>query len=72
VRQDVLNLDRLDSNEREESLYKIKLKLEQMSELPEEHNSETATFFGKKLSSSNSIKSSFNVWKKSLLLPLHE
>jgi hypothetical protein len=65
VRQDNLNLDGMNSKEREEAMYKMKLQLEKLAELPDENES-----FFKSIKSGNALQSQFSIWKKNLFIPL--
>lgn len=64
VREENLNFDGMNSKQREEAMFKMKLELEKLSELPDDNDS----FFSEIKSSP--MKSQFKMWKKNLFIPL--
>lgn len=65
VRQENLNLDGMNSKEREEAMYKLKLELEKYAQLPDDNES-----FFESLKGGNALKTQFSIWKKNLFIPL--
>ena len=66
VREENFNLDGMNGKEREEAMFKMKLELERLSELPDDDDS----FF--KSISASPLKSQFSIWKKNLFIPLSD
>ena len=61
-----MNLDTMNSEERKEAMYKMKIELENLSQLPDDNES----FFAQ--ISSNPLQNKFKIWKKNLTIPLKD
>lgn len=66
VKEENFNLDGMNGKEREEAMFKMKLELERLSELPDDDDS----FFTQ--ISASPLKSQFSIWKKNLFIPLSD
>lgn len=66
VSKEYLNIDNLQSDEREKITYDMKRKLDQMSELPSENES-----FFKKVKDLTT-KNQYSIWQRNLMMPLHD
>jgi hypothetical protein len=64
VREENLNLDSMNSKEKEEAVYKMKMELERLSGLPDEDSQ----FFS--VMNHSPLKSQFSIWKKNMFIPL--
>ena len=64
VRQENLDLDSMNSSEKEEVMYKMARELEELSELPNHNES----FFSTHIKSPTQTQ--FSIWKKNLFVPL--
>jgi hypothetical protein len=64
VREENLNLDSMNSKEREEAVYKMQMELERLSDLPDE----SSAFFS--AINHSPLKSQFSIWKKNMFVPL--
>ena len=67
IRQEHLNLDAMNSKEREEIVFKMKSQLETIGDLPLHNES-----FFTSLKNANPLQTQFNIWKKNLYVPLHD
>lgn len=65
VRMENLNLDAMNSTEREEVKFMLKRQLEELSELPDENDS-----FLSSMQNPNPLHTQFRIWKKNLFVPL--
>lgn len=67
VREDTLNLDALNSEEKKEVMYKMKRQLEELGELPLDKDS-----FFTNIGKVSPLQTQFKIWKKNLFIPLDE
>lgn len=67
IRQEMLNLDSMNSKEKEEVVFRMRNQLESLSELPLHNDS-----FFSNLKQANPLQTQFNLWKKNLFVPLHD
>jgi hypothetical protein len=65
IREEHLNLDSLDSKEREQVVYRMKKQLEAMSVLPIQNDS-----FFSAIGKTSPLQTQFNIWKRNLFVPL--
>jgi hypothetical protein len=65
VREENFNLDGMNSKERDEAMFKMKLELERLSELPDDNDS-----FFTVIKGGSPLASQFSIWKKNLFIPL--
>jgi hypothetical protein len=65
LRAEHLNLDNMNSKEKEEIIFKMKKQLETMAELPISNDS-----FFSSISKQNPLQAQFNIWKRNLFVPL--
>lgn len=66
VRPENMNLDTMNSEEKKEAMYKMKIELEDLSQLPDDNE----TFFS--AISANPLQNKFRIWKKNLTIPLKD
>jgi len=67
IRPEHLNLDSMNSKEKEEVIFRMKKNLENLSELPLHNES-----FFSSIQKANPLQTQFNIWKRNLFVPLHD
>lgn len=67
IREEHLNLDAMNSQEKEEIIYKMKSQLETLGDLPLHNDS-----FFSNIQRANPLQTQFNIWKRNLFVPLHD
>ena len=67
IRLENLNLDSLETKEREEIIYRMKTQLETLSELPIQNES-----FFSAIGKHSALQTQFNIWKRNLFIPLSD
>lgn len=67
VRHENLNFDSMNSKEKEEKVYKMKIELEKMSTLPDEDQSLFTSVTAK-----SPVNEQFKIWRKNLYIPLQD
>lgn len=65
VREENLNLDGMNSQERDEVMFKMRRELEKFSELPDDNDS-----FFSSIKNASPLNAQFKIWKKNLFIPL--
>lgn len=65
VREENLNLDGMNSKEREEVMFKMKRELEKFSSLPDDDESFFTT-----IKNASPLNTQFKIWRKNLFIPL--
>ncbi len=65
VREENLNLDSMNSKERDEVMFKMKRELEKFSQLPDDDDS-----FFTAIKNASPLNTQFKIWRKNLFIPL--